>query len=504
MGSLLRGLVLVVVSASAAAAEVRVPAGARVIPGSYIVVLEEDAPGIAAADRRSAGALAAELTAPHGGRVTHVYDRALRGFAARLSRRAAEALSRNPRVRYVEQDSEVWAIATQTGATWGLDRVDQTALPLSGTYTYDFDGNGVNAYVIDTGIRRTHQDFGGRAFEGYTAIADGRGTDDCNGHGTHVAGTVGGSTWGVAKRVTLWAVRVLSCSGSGSTSGVIAGVDWVTANRQLPAVANMSLGGGASAALDDAVNRSIAAGVTYAVAAGNSNTNACNSSPARVAAALTVGATTSTDARSSFSNFGACLDVFAPGSSITSAWISSNSSTNTISGTSMASPHVAGAAALYLHDNPAATPAQVASAIVGAATLGRVTNPGTGSPNRLLFTRFDIAPPPPPPPDDDAPCTGCLHYTGSLSGTGASQIQPGGTYYQSVAGTHRGWLRGPAGTDFDLYLQRWNGFGWATVARSESATSEEAIAYAGTSGYYRWRVYAYSGSGAYDFWLIRP
>jgi subtilisin family serine protease len=504
MRTLLRSVFLLAVTASVAAAEVRVPAGGRPIPGSYIVVLHEDAPGVASAARRAPVQLAADMAARHGGRVTHVFERALRGFAARMTPAAAEALSRDPSVRFVEQDSEVWAIATQTGATWGLDRVDQAALPLSGTYTYDFDGNGVNAYIIDTGIRRTHQDLGGRVVEGYTAIADGRGTSDCNGHGTHVAGTVGGSRWGVAKSVTLWAVRVLNCSGSGTNSGVIAGVDWVTANRQLPAVANMSLGGGASTALDEAVNRSIAAGVTYAIAAGNSNANACNSSPARVGAALTVGATTSSDARSSFSNFGTCLDIFAPGSSITSAWMSSDTATNTISGTSMAAPHVAGAAALYLDEHPTATPAQVASGIVGAATVGRVTGAGTGSPNRLLFTRFDITPPPPPPPPDDDPCTGCAHYTGSLSGTGASSYQPGGTWYQSVAGTHRGWLRGPAGTDFDLYLQRWNGFGWSTVARSESATSEEAIAYAGTSGYYRWRVYSYSGSGAYDFWLIRP
>lgn len=499
MKTLLLTLLSSAIAGSAAAGEVRVPAGARAIPGAYVVVLRDDA----AAKTRPPAEVASEMAALHGGRVTFVYEHALRGFALRIPARAAAALARDPRVSYVEQDSEVWAVATQTGATWGLDRVDQASLPLSGTYSYDFDGNGVNAYIVDTGIRKTHQDFGGRALHGFSAINDGRGSDDCNGHGTHVAGTVGGATWGIAKRVTLWAVRVLNCSGSGTTSGVIAGLDWVTANGVEPAVANMSLGGGASTALDDAVRRSIAAGVTYAVAAGNDNLNACNYSPARVGEALTAGATTSTDARSSFSNFGSCLDVFAPGSAITAAWSTSDSATNTISGTSMASPHVAGAAILYLHENPTATPAQVAAAIVNAATPGKVTNAGSGSPNRLLYTVFDGAPPPPPPPPS-APCTGCEHYTGTLSGTGASAYQPNGTYYYSAAGIHEAWLRGPAGTDFDLYLQRWNGFWWSTVGRSESATSEEHVTYSGTAAYYRWRIYSYSGSGGYDFWLDRP
>jgi subtilisin family serine protease len=431
-----------------------------------------------------------------------VFERALRGFSARMSRAAAEALARDPQVRYVEQDTEVWAIATQTGATWGLDRVDQVSLPLDGTYTYDFDGSPVNAYIIDTGIRRTHEEFGGRAVEGFTAIADGRGTDDCHGHGTHVAGTVGSTTWGVAKNVTLWAVRVLACNGSGSNSGVIAGVDWVTANHVSPAVANMSLGGGASAALDEAVAASVAAGVTYAVAAGNNNRNACNYSPARVPTALTVASTTSNDARSSFSNFGVCVDLFAPGSAITSTWNTSDTATHTISGTSMASPHVAGAAALYLHQHPAATPAEVAVGMLAAAVVGKVTNTGSGSPNRLLFTLFNDAPPPPPPPGP--PCTVCEHWTGALSGSGDVAVEPGGTRYQSAAGTHQAWLRGPLGTDYDLVLQRWSGLWWATVARAETASNEEAITYTGTSGYYRWRVISYSGSGPYDFWLIRP
>jgi subtilisin family serine protease len=243
----------------------------------------------------------------------------------------------------------------------------------------------VNVYVIDTGIRRTHTQFGSRAFVGFDAINDGRNTSDCNGHGTHVAGTIGGSTYGVAKGVRLFAVRVLRCNGSGTTSGVIAGVDWVTRNRVTPAVANMSLGGGASTALDTAVRNSIAAGVTYAVAAGNANTNASGQSPARVGEAITVGATTQSDARSSFSNFGSVVDIFAPGSSILSAWYTSNSATATLSGTSMASPHVAGVAARYLESTPAATPAQVRNEIVNNATANRLSGVPSGTANRLLF-----------------------------------------------------------------------------------------------------------------------
>jgi subtilisin family serine protease len=248
-------------------------------------------------------------------------------------------------------------------------------------------GSGVNAYVIDTGIRTTHTNFGGRAVGGFTAINDGRGSTDCNGHGTHVAGTIGSTTWGVAKAVRLIAVRVLSCSGSGSNSGVIAGVNFVTSNHTAgqPAVANMSLGGGASTALDTAVNNSIADGVTYAVAAGNSNTNAANSSPARVANAITVGSSTSSDARSSFSNFGSVVDIFAPGSSITSTWSTSNTATNTISGTSMATPHVAGVAARYLQTNPGASPATVRNALVADATTNVLTGIPSGTANRLLF-----------------------------------------------------------------------------------------------------------------------
>ncbi|HET9530168.1 MAG TPA: S8 family peptidase, partial [Blastocatellia bacterium] len=274
---------------------------------------------------------------------------------------------------------------TQNNPPWGLDRIDQRDRPLSATYTYTRNGAGVNVYIIDTGIRRTHTQFGGRAVIGFDAINDGRNTSDCNGHGTHVAGTVGGSTFGVAKGVRLFAVRVLNCSGSGSTSGVVAGVNWVTSNHIKPAVANMSLGGGASSSIDTAVNNSINAGVTYAVAAGNSNQNAANFSPARVSAAITVGSSTINDARSSFSNFGSVVDIFAPGSSIQSAWWTSDTATATLSGTSMASPHVAGVAARILQGSPGASPATVRNTIVNDATLNRLSGIPSGTANRLLF-----------------------------------------------------------------------------------------------------------------------
>jgi len=360
---------------------------ARPIPGQYIVIFRSEAASASGLD-----GLLNRLGRIYNAAPADVWRHAVKGFLARMSPVEAAALANDPSVALVEEDGIISIHATQSGATWGLDRIDQAGPPLNGTYTYNTTGQGVTAYVIDTGIRTSHSQFGGRASEGYTAINDGWGARDCDGHGTHVAGTIGGSTHGVAKDVKLVSVRVLDCNGSGTTSGAIAGVNWVTANRQLPAVANMSLGGGASQALDTAVQNSIDAGVTYAVAAGNSNRNACNESPGRTAAALTVGATTSSDARASYSNYGTCLDIFAPGSSITSASNAGDNATQVMSGTSMATPHVAGAAALYLSAFPGATPAQVASALTSDATLNKVGGAGTGSPNRLLYTGFIAAP----------------------------------------------------------------------------------------------------------------
>jgi aqualysin 1 len=464
------------------------------IPNRYIVVFEEWAAG-ESGENSNSKAVAEELSIVYGGRVDKVFKNAINGYSAEMTEKEADQLSRDFRVKFIEEDSVVSINqTTQTNATWGLDRIDQRDRPTNGTYTYNATGTGVNAYIIDTGIRRTHAEFGSRAFVGYDAIGDGQNSNDCNGHGTHVAGTVGGTTYGVAKNVRLYAVRVLNCQGSGTNSGVIAGVDWVTANHVKPAVANMSLGGGASSALDTAVNNSINAGVTYVVAAGNDNANACNYSPARVTNAITVGSTTSSDARSSFSNYGSCLDLFAPGSSITSAWYTSDTATSTISGTSMASPHVAGVAALYLQNNTGASPATVTNAIKSTATTGRLTSIGTNSPNTLLYSLLSSS----------SGCSGTT-YTGTLSGTGANSYQPDGSYYySSISGTHTGALTGPSNADFDLYLQKWNGSSWSNVASSLGTTSTENISYNGTAGYYRWRIYSYSGSGSYTLCATRP
>ena len=354
------------------------------IPGRYIVVFR---PGSAGHEVSAAATAAA---AHIGGQIHYLYNDALLGFAATLPEEALPGLRHNPNIEYIEVDQTV-SVGIQTAApasTWNLDRIDQRDLPLNGLYNYYNNGSGVTAYIIDTGIRTTHYEFAGRASIGYDAVSDGHNGVDCNGHGTHVSGTVGGITYGVARNVNLVAVRVLNCSGSGTISGVIAGVDWVTKNSKKPAVANMSLGGGASTSLDNAVKTSVASGVTYAVAAGNDNKDACRYSPARASTAITVGATASTDGRASYSNYGSCLDLFAPGSSVTSAWYSSDSATAVLSGTSMATPNVTGVAAQYLQSNTSATPAAVASALTGNATTGKVTSAGRNSPNRLLFTNY--------------------------------------------------------------------------------------------------------------------
>ena len=368
-----------VMTGQASAAEGTVVTAANAIPGSYIVTFKESA----LSTRSLVGALASR----HGVSVEHTYEHAVRGFSGTMSPQAARRLAADPAVALVEQNAPVQLAATQSPVpSWGLDRIDQRSRPLDNSYSYTSTGSGVTAYIIDTGIRTSHRDFGGRASWGTNTVGDGN-NSDCNGHGTHVAGTVGGTAHGVAKSVRLIAVKVLSCSGSGSWAGVIAGVDWVTGHHTSgPAVANMSLGGsGSNSSLESAVRRSISDGVTYAIASGNSNSNACNFTPARVGEAITVNASTNTDARASFSNWGTCTDIFAPGQNITAPWHTSDTATNTISGTSMAAPHVAGAAARLLSTNPGLTPAQVASSLTSTATPNVITNPGTGSPNRLLY-----------------------------------------------------------------------------------------------------------------------
>lgn len=319
---------------------------------------------------------------------SQVFSNALHGGVFHLSRAQARDLAKDSTVAYIEKDQNISINTVQSNPAWGLDRIDQSALPLSKSYSYESSGTGVNAYVIDTGILTTHQEFQGRAVSGADFVDNDGDATDCNGHGTHVAGTIGSRAFGVAKNVKLTAVRVLDCAGSGTYSGVIAGVDWVTAHHVKPAVANMSLGGPVSQALEDAITNSIKAGVTYVIAAGNENRSACLSSPSRLGVAIKIGSTTNSDQRSSFSNYGECVDLFAPGSEIESTWDTSTTSTNVISGTSMATPHAAGVVAQYLERNPASTPAQVKAALIAGAITGKVSNAGSGSPNRLLNTAF--------------------------------------------------------------------------------------------------------------------
>lgn len=383
----------VAAAAAVVGAALVLPAQAAVVPvatSSYIVTLTP-----AAASPQAVSALTQAL----GGRIGFVYQHALKGFSVTLPTAALPALRLLPGVASVTPDRVLHIDATQTPTpSYGLDRIDQRNLPLNNTFTTTATGAGVTAYIIDTGILYNHSDFGGRAVKGFDAVTAGGDAVDCNGHGTHVSGTVGGTKYGVAKAVKLVGVRVLNCSGSGATSGVVAGIDWVTGNHQagVPAVANMSLGGGADPALDAAVNGAIKDGITFGVAAGNDgniatdllgSSDACNSSPARVPDALTVAATDQSDARASYSNRGPCVDIWAPGTGITSDWYTSPVATNTISGTSMATPHVVGVAALYLSRVGNQSPAQVAAALIATSTAGKVTNAGSGTPNRLLFTQ---------------------------------------------------------------------------------------------------------------------
>ena len=372
-------LVLVVSLLAAAALLPAAASAARSADDRYIVVVKESADPAAVAKA-------------HGSPKARVFRTALNGYAAKIPASDLAALRRDSRVDYVEADRLMQAQWAQTGATWGLDRIDQRLLPLNSTFSYTRTGAGVTAYIIDTGLRPSHADFGTRAVadQDFVDPANPNGPyyndgKDCNGHGTHVAGTVGGASYGVAKTVSLVGVRVLDCDGYGLISEIVAGVDWVTRTAAKPAVANMSLGGGGSTALDSAVSRSIAAGITYAVAAGNEHRDACGFSPARVGAAITVAASDRNDRRPHFSNYGSCVDWFSPGVGITSGWFTSDSAAATLDGTSMASPHTAGAAAQYLEAYPAASPAAVRSALYAQATKTRIGNSRTTN-NHLLYT----------------------------------------------------------------------------------------------------------------------
>ncbi|MEU4389725.1 S8 family peptidase [Kribbella sp. NPDC023855] len=359
------------------AASVRGADSPAAIPGTYVVVLSG---ARSAAETR---ATTQSLSASYDAKVRKQFSASIKGFSASMSPEQAQKMAGDPRVAFVQQNQKF--TANQDNPPWGLDRSDQRDLPLDKKFEPTAPADNVNVYVIDTGIYAAHKDFGDRAAVGTDTIGDGQNGVDCMGHGSHVAGTIAGTTFGLAKGAKIFGVRVLDCNGSGSTESVVAGIEWVTANAKKPAVANMSLGGGADAALDAAVKKSVDAGITYAVAAGNDSSDACNGSPAKEPSAITVGATDDKDAKASFSNWGKCVDLFAPGVDVESAGITSPDSTAKMSGTSMATPHVAGAIALYLSANPEAKPADVATALLGASTPDKVGEPGTGSPNKLLF-----------------------------------------------------------------------------------------------------------------------
>lgn len=424
----LLAILLVFAGCSKEPVEEQVQLNDDIIKGSFIVVLDTDQTGTAflksGRDRERTTEYVREqartVLAESGIRedvIVRVYGFVLDGFSAKLTDEEFVRLRNDKRVKYIEPDRIIRISGSQTNATWGIDRVDQRALPLNQTYTWDATGQGVRAYIIDTGIRFDHAEFGGRASFGFDAFG-GNGVDG-NGHGTHVAGTVGGTSYGVAKSALLIAVRVLDNSGSGSTTGVIAGMDWVAANHIKPAVANMSLGGAASIATDDAVQRMYEAGIPVVVAAGNGNKagredDACKYSPARSPYAYTIGATTSTDYKASYSNYGTCVNLFAPGSSITSAWYTSTTAAATISGTSMASPHVAGGAALYLQSNSGSTPQQVYDYLSANSSKGVVINSKTLN-NHLLYTLTGDVPPPPPPPDNQPPVATFTYTVSNLA-----------------------------------------------------------------------------------------
>jgi subtilisin family serine protease len=420
-----RVVVLSVVVATAACADATGPrptavpraptrAALSALRNEYIVTLADD--------ERDPDGRARALTAAYGGTLTHVYRSALKGFAvAGLPDAAAAALEQNPRVLRVERDGPVSIDGSQTPTpSWGLDRID-VGSGLNNTYAYPNDGTGVTAYIIDTGVNTSSSDFTGRITLGPN-FDDGTTSEDCHGHGTHVAGTLGGTLYGVAKKVSLVGLRVLNCAGNGSYAAVIAGVDWVTQNHAPLSVANLSISGSASASLNDAVAGAVASGVAVVVAAGNASGDACNFSPASEPTAITVGATDVFDMwATSYSNFGPCIDIAAPGSGITSDWIGGPDATATLNGTSMATPHVAGAAALYRSANPTVTPAQVASALVGGSTLGALSGVPANTPNRLLYVGFIGATAPPPDAGFAAPsCAGGFTCSFTANATGVT------------------------------------------------------------------------------------
>jgi subtilisin family serine protease len=473
----------------------------RPIPNRYIVVLNDT-------DEYGQETKAAERAAEHARgfsmRVNKVYDSSIKGYAAEMSDTEAVRLSEDSRIRYIEQDSIVEETDSQSNVGWGLDRIDQRTVTYDNTFSYSTTGAGVNIYILDSGVMQTHIDLQGRVVDAFDAVNDNTPISQCNGHGTGVAGVAGGSTYGVAKNALLHSVRVLPCTGYGSLSDTLAGVDWVTRHAVKPAVANMSLGTSSSATLNSAVAASIASGVVYVVAAGNESDDACRYSPSGATDAITVGGTKANDERIAYSNFGRCVDIFAPGEGVRTIWNTTDSTFTYASGTSFASPYAAGVAALFLERNPTATPQQVRDAMTANATADVVTLPGANSPNLLLFSGFVGAAEPPPPtnPDPNA-CLG-VGYSGNLDSGGASNYQSSANGFNGGTGSYSGRLRVPAGMTFVLSLEQKKGRSWTAVANSPGSSETEIVSFKGKSGTYRWRVRSVYGSGDYNLCSLTP
>jgi subtilisin family serine protease len=466
------------------------------IPNRYIVVLNPTDENGRESEPLSR---AEEFSAAYRMKIERTFDASIKAYATEMTEAEAIRLSEHPSVKYVEEDGVVETQSVQPNAPWGLGRIDQRAgtIPSDTNYEYGPTGAGVTVYIIDTGVWTENPDFNGRAIWGYDSFNDANRITECNGHGTHVAGIAGATTYGVAKNARLVSVKVFPCSGAAAVSDVISGIDWVRRNVVFPAVANMSLSGSRSGALEDAVGELIRSGVTVTAAAGNNGTDACSYSPGHLAEAITVGSTYYTDERPSSTNYGSCLDVFAPGVVIASTWNRPDMPSNSLSGTSMASPHVAGVAALFLEQNPTASPSQVADAIRVNATPDRVTEAGPGSPNLFLFSGFLSDGPPPPPA-----CPG-VAYSGRL-GVGASNYQSSLAGFAASGGIYSGRLELPDGMTFVLSLEQKKGKLWNTVASSAGTSSVESVAYRGKSGTYRWRIRSVYGSGDYNLCSVTP
>jgi subtilisin family serine protease len=473
---------------------------ASAIPNRYIVVLnDEPVYGIST----EVADLVPELAAEYRGKVDRVYASALRGYSVEMTEKEAIRLSNDPRVKYVEEDGVVEPSEVQTNATWGISRIDQRnwQYPLSADYEYNATGASVNVYVLDTGILTTHPDFGGRAFNAANTSGDNTRIEECNGHGTHVAGTIGSNTFGVAKAATLYSVRVFPCWGGSSVSNVASGIDWVSQHATFPAVANMSLGTSFSTALNSAVQTLLNRGVTVTVAAGNSNEDACGSSPGSVSGVLTVGATDNRDYKSNASNWGSCVDLFAPGVGIESTWNQMDVyPVFTMSGTSTASPHVAGAAALYLQANPSASPQQVNDALLRESTSGILTDIGGSSPNLFLFSGFVTPGGPVGPPA----CSG-NEFNGSIFTAGANSYQSSKNGFGTRQGMMSGRLNVPENANFRLHLEKKASRGsFNVVASSTGGNSQETVEFRVRNGTYRWRIESLSGAGEYALCSVAP